>query len=110
MNTFNTTIRVLLAKRVMILIYVVALSCMMFGLSWSFAQQNAKADASTTYDSVRPTVAVVDRGTDGAGFSTSLQTFLAHDCDMVHVGSSDEDLQYAVASNYVDPLLTSSRC
>lgn len=103
MSTFRTCWRVLFAQRTMILVYIVYLSLMMFGLSWSIIQNLSNTDNSTTYETLRPEVAVVDRdGGAGSEFADSLRTFLAKDCDLVDVGTTSQDLQTAAASNYAD--------
>lgn len=103
MSTFRTCWRVLFAQRTMILVYIVYLSLMMFGLSWSIIQNLSNTDNSTTYETLRPEVAVVDRnGGVGSGFSDSLRKFLSKDCDLVDVGTTSQDLQTAAASNYAD--------
>lgn len=103
MSTFKTTFRVLFAQRVVIVIYVFALCCMMFGLSWSTVSSLAKSDSSVTYDPGRPEVSIINRdGTQGDKFVAAMTDFVSHDCDLVDIGSTDEDLQTAVASNYTD--------
>ena len=108
MSTFRTCWRVLFAQRTMILVYIVYLSLMMFGLSWSIIQNLSNTDNSTTYETLRPEVAVVDRnGGVGSGFSDSLRKFLSKDCDLVDVGTTSQDLQTAAASNYADLIAVS---
>ncbi|WP_026645113.1 ABC transporter permease [Bifidobacterium sp. AGR2158] len=102
MRTFKATLKILLAQRLMILIYVVWLCLMMFGLSWSLISDLSKMDNSTTFDSARPEVAVVNRDAHGAGLDEPMRAFLERDCDLVDVGTTDEQLQTAAASNYVD--------
>lgn len=102
MHTFKTTLKILLAQRLMILIYVVWLCLMMFGLSWSIIAGLAKSDNSTTFDSARPEVAVVSRDVHGEAFGDALRGFLGKDCDLVDVGTTSEELQTAAASNYAD--------
>ena len=46
----------------MILVYIVYLSLMMFGLSWSIIQNLSNTDNSTTYETLRPEVAVSAQG------------------------------------------------
>ena len=95
MHTFKTTLKILLAQRLMILIYVVWLCLMMFGLSWSIIAGLAKSDNSTTFDSARPAVAVVSRDVHGEAFGDALRGFLGKDCDLVDVGTTSEELQTA---------------
>ena len=90
MHTFKTTLKILLAQRLMILIYVVWLCLMMFGLSWSIIAGLAKSDNSTTFDSARPEVAVVSRDVHGEAFGDALRGFLGKDCDLVDVGTTSE--------------------
>ena len=103
MSTFKASLKVLVSKKLMIMIYVVWLCLMMFGLSWSIIQNLAHSDNSTTFASARPEVSVVNRDDDDSdALVRSLNEFLAKDCDLVDVGGSDEELQTAVASNYTD--------
>lgn len=76
MRTFKATLKILLAQRLMILIYVVWLCLMMFGLSWSLISDLSKMDNSTTFDSARPEVAVVNRDAHGAGLDEPMRAFL----------------------------------
>ncbi|MDE5641465.1 MAG: ABC transporter permease, partial [Bifidobacterium castoris] len=102
MHTFKTTLKILLAQRLMILIYVVWLCLMMFGLSWSMVTDLSKTDNSVTFDAMRPEVAVVNRDAHGEALDEMLRGFLTKDCDLVDVGTTDEQLQTAAASNYAD--------
>lgn len=103
MSTFKTTLKVLLAQRLVIIIYVVALCAMMFALSWSSVADLANADRSTKYEAARPEVALVNHdGKDGEQLAAPMRDFLAKDCDLVQVGTTSEALQQAAASNYVD--------
>ena len=103
MSTFRTCWRVLFAQRTMILVYIVYLSLMMFGLSWSIIQNLSNTDNSTTYETLRPEVAVGDReGGGGPGVSGSLGEILSQDCDPVDVGTTPPDLQTAAAPKYAE--------
>lgn len=102
MHTFKTTLKVLLAQKLMILIYVVWLCLMMFGLSWSIISNLAKSDSSVHYESAKADVAVVNRDAHGGELADAMREFLAKDCDLVDVGTTSEELQTAVASNYAD--------
>ncbi|MEE1295464.1 MAG: ABC transporter permease [Bifidobacterium sp.] len=103
MSTFKATAKVLFAQKGMLLLYVVALSLMMFGLVWSTITSLASSDNSMSYDAARPEVALVNRdGADGERLLAPMRDFLARDCDLVDVGTSSEELQTAVASNYAD--------
>ncbi|MGO4959871.1 ABC transporter permease [Bifidobacterium pseudolongum] len=102
MHTFKTTLKVLLAQKLMILIYVVWLCLMMFGLSWSIISNLAKSDSSVHYASAKADVAVVNRDAHGGELADAMREFLAKDCDLVDVGTTSEELQTAVASNYAD--------
>lgn len=102
MHTFKTTLKILLAQRLMILIYVVWLCLMMFGLSWSMVTELSKTDSSVTFDAARPEVAVVNRDAHGGALDEALRGFLTKDCDLVDVGTTGEQLQTAAASNYAD--------
>ena len=102
MHTFKTTLKVLLAQKLMILIYVVWLCLMMFGLSWSIISDLAKSDSSVHYESAKADVAVVNRDAHGGELADAMREFLAKDCDLVDVGTTSEELQTAVASNYAD--------
>ncbi|MEE0654332.1 MAG: ABC transporter permease [Bifidobacterium criceti] len=102
MHTFKTTLKILLAQKLMILIYVVWLCLMMFGLSWSLITELAKSDNSVAYESANADVAVVNRDAHGGELTDAMRAFLAKDCNLVDVGTTGEDLQTAAASNYAD--------
>ncbi len=102
MHTFKTTLKILLAQKLMILIYVVWLCLMMFGLSWSLITELATSDNSVAYESANADVAVVNRDAHGGELTDAMRAFLAKDCTLVDVGTTGEDLQTAAASNYAD--------
>lgn len=102
MHTFKTTLKVLLAQKLMILIYVVWLCLMMFGLSWTLITNLSASDSSVHYESAKADVAVVNRDAHGADLVDAMREFLAKDCNLVDVGTTSEDLQTAAASNYAD--------
>ncbi len=102
MHTFKTTLKVLLAQKLMILIYVVWLCLMMFGLSWTLITDLSASDSSVHYESAKADVAVVNRDPHGADLVGAMREFLAKDCNLVDVGTTSEDLQTAAASNYAD--------
>ncbi len=105
MHTFKSTLKVLLAQKLMILIYVVWLCLMMFGLSWTLITNLSASDSSVHYESAesaKADVAVVNRDPHGADLVGAKREFLAKDCNLVDVGTTSEDLQTAAASNYAD--------
>lgn len=102
MHTFKTTLKVLLARKLMILIYVVWLCLMMFGLSWSLITDLSASDSSVHYEPANAEVAVVNHDAHGGELVDAMREFLAKDCDLVDVGTTSEELQTAVASNYAD--------
>ena len=102
MHTFKTTLKVLLAQKLMILIYVVWLCLMMFGLSWTLITDLSASDSSVHYESPKADVAVVNRDAQGGDLVDAMREFLAKDCNLVDVGTTSEDLQTAAASNYAD--------
>ena len=102
MHTFKTTLKVLLAQKLIILIYVVWLCLMMFGLSWTLITNLSASDSSVHYESAKADVAVVNRDAHGGELVGAMREFLAKDCNLVDVGTTSEDLQTAAASNYAD--------
>ncbi|EFA23853.1 ABC transporter permease [Bifidobacterium gallicum] len=105
MHTYKTAIRVLLSKRLIILIYVGFLCLMMFGLSWMFASQTASLGSSDTYEPTHADVAIINQDAEHGRFAEDMRAFLSHDSDIIDIGSTAEQMQTAVASNYVDLII-----
>ena len=91
MHTFKATLKVLLAQKLIILIYVVWLCLMMFGLSWTLITNLSASDSSVHYESAKADVAVVNRDAHGGELVGAMREFLAKDCNLVDVGTTSED-------------------
>lgn len=101
MSTFKTAMRVLRAKKVYLIVYLVWLSIMVFAMAINpFSSISNNEDHE--FHSVRPEVAVVDRDHNREGFASALEKNLKSSCDLVSINTSSEGLQKAVASNYAD--------
>ncbi|KAA8825634.1 ABC transporter permease [Bifidobacterium reuteri] len=100
MNTCKATLRVLIAHRLYIIIYLVLIGIMMFTIS-AF-QLKSGTEIGDTFAPDKPSVAVVDRDADRGHIAGSLRAYLAPDHELVDVDDQPETLQRAVASNWVD--------
>lgn len=100
MNTCKAALRILKARKLYVIIYLVLIGTMMFSISWQIMRGSTAAGA-TTYEPESARIAVIDRDDDAEHVAQSLRSYLALDGEMV----PDDDsisLQQAVASNYVD--------
>lgn len=104
MNTCKAALKVLRAKKLYIIIYLVWLGLMMSFLSWS-SFTSSDGERIAVYEPERPAVAVIDRDGDAAGLSTQLKRYLSASCDLEDIEDGAIALQQAVASNYVDALV-----
>ncbi|MBT1161313.1 MULTISPECIES: ABC transporter permease [Bifidobacterium] len=101
MNTCKATVRVLLAHRTYIIIYLVLMGVMMFTLSWSQITA-ANRPVADTYEPAKVNVAVVDRDENRGGIADSLRDYLSESATLVDLDDDSESLQQAVASNWTD--------
>ncbi|MBW3091427.1 ABC transporter permease [Bifidobacterium sp. 82T10] len=101
MNTCKATVRVLLAHRTYIIIYLVLMGVMMFALSWSQITA-ANRPVADTYEPGKVSVAVVDRDANRDGIAESLRDYLTASATLVELDDDPESLQQAVASNWTD--------
>ncbi|MBT1171870.1 ABC transporter permease [Bifidobacterium sp. MA2] len=101
MNTCKATLRILVAHRLYILIYLVLIGVMMLSVGGS-ALSGAGDDAGDTYTPGRATVAIVDRDRDRGDIASAMRSYLAEGNDLVDIDDDPETLQQAVASNWVD--------
>ncbi|KAA8827115.1 ABC transporter permease [Bifidobacterium myosotis] len=101
MNTCKATVRVLIAHRLYIVIYLVLIGIMMFAISGAqlFGSRDASAD---TYEPGRATVAVIDRDANRGHIAETLRAYLADGNDLTELEDRSETLQQAVASHWVD--------
>ncbi|MBT1175200.1 ABC transporter permease [Bifidobacterium sp. LC6] len=101
MNTCKATVRVLLAHRTYIIIYLVLMGIMMFTLSWSQISAATRTVADT-YEPEKVNVAVIDRDTNRGGIAEGLRDYLSDSATLVELNDDAESLQQAVASNWTD--------
>ncbi|MCH9275234.1 ABC transporter permease [Bifidobacterium amazonense] len=101
MNTYKATVRVLLAHRTYIIIYLVLMGVMMLMLSWSQITA-ANRPVADTYEPAKVNVAVVDRDADRGGIADGLRDYLTESAALVELDDDPESLQRAVASNWTD--------
>ncbi|MBW3090626.1 ABC transporter permease [Bifidobacterium miconisargentati] len=101
MNTCKATVRVLLAHRTYIIIYLVLMGIMMFTLSWSQITA-ANRTVADTYEPEKVNVAVVDRDANRGGIADGLRDYLSDSATLVELDDGPESLQQAVASNWTD--------
>ncbi|NMM99876.1 multidrug permease ABC transporter [Bifidobacterium sp. DSM 109958] len=101
MNTCKATVRVLIAHKLYIIIYLIVIGIMMLAITGS-TLTSGKDTAGDAYDPGRATVAIVDRDGNRGSIAASLRAYLAADADMTDLADDPETLQQAVASNWVD--------
>ncbi|MBW3087915.1 ABC transporter permease [Bifidobacterium sp. 82T24] len=103
MNTCKATLRILSAHKLYVVIYLVLIGILVFSMSWSMLSSNAaSANAATTYEPERPTVAVVDRDANRGGIADGMREYLAASSTLTDIPDDPESLQQAVASNWTD--------
>ncbi|KAB5606998.1 ABC transporter permease [Bifidobacterium jacchi] len=102
MNTCKATLRVLLAHRLYIFIYLVLIGIMMFSISGAQLFGSRDEGGSDTYAPGRPTVAVIDRDANRGRIAQEMREYLADSSDLVDLQDDPRTLQQAVASNWVD--------
>ncbi|PLS24162.1 ABC transporter permease [Bifidobacterium imperatoris] len=101
MNTCKATVRVLVAHRTYIIIYLVLMGIMMFTLSWSQITAATRTVADT-YEPEKVNVAVIDRDANRGGIAEELRDYLSDSATLVELDDDAESLQQAVASNWTD--------
>ena len=101
MNTCKAALRILKARKLYVIIYLVLIGTMMFSISWQIMRGSTAARA-TTYEPESARIAVIDRDDDAEHVAQSLRSYLALDGEMVTIDDDSISLQQAVASNYVD--------
>ncbi|MBT1163602.1 ABC transporter permease [Bifidobacterium felsineum] len=101
MNTCKATVRVLLAHRTYIIIYLVLMGIMMFTLSWSQITAATRTVADT-YEPEKVNIAVIDRDSNRGGIAEGLCDYLSDSATLVELDDDSESLQHAVASNWTD--------
>ena len=101
MNTCKAAMRILKARKLYVIIYLVLIGTMMFSLSWQIMRGSSAAGAST-YEPKPARIAVIDRDNNAEHVTESLRSYLALDGEMVDIDDDSVSLQQAVASNYVD--------
>ncbi|OXN01708.1 ABC transporter permease [Bifidobacterium vansinderenii] len=100
MNTCKVTLRILIAHRLYVIIYLVMIGVLMFGIGWSLLTSGT--GAGDTYAPSRPTVAVIDRDDGRGGIADAMRDYMKADGELVSLQDDSEALQQAVASNYTD--------
>ncbi|KFI92370.1 ABC permease [Bifidobacterium saguini DSM 23967] len=101
MNTYKATVRVLLAHRTYIIVYLILMGIMMFSLSWSQLAASVQPVADT-YEPNKVNIAVIDRDGNRGGMAEGLRDYLSESATMIELDDTAESLQQAVASNWVD--------
>ena len=101
MNTCKAAMRILKARKLYVIIYLVLIGTMMFSLSWQIMRGSSAAGAST-YEPKPARIAVIDRDNNAEHVTESFRSYLALDGEMVDIDDDSVSLQQAVASNYVD--------
>lgn len=101
MNTCKAAMRILKARKLYVIIYLVLIGTMMFSLSWQIMRGSSAAGAST-YEPKPARIAVIDRDNNAEHVTESLRSYLALDGEIVDIDDDSVSLQQAVASNYVD--------
>lgn len=103
MTTFKTAIRIVVAHKLYIFIYLFGLSGMMIGLLLSsLGSFSSVSNDNATFTPTRASVAVIDRDKNTAGISQGLREYLGNSQNVVQVTDTAESLQDAVAKNFVD--------
>ncbi|MBT1176367.1 ABC transporter permease [Bifidobacterium callimiconis] len=100
MNTCKVTLRILIAHRLYVIIYLVMIGVLMFGIGWSLLDSGSKT--GDTYAPSRPLVAVIDRDDGRGGIANAMRDYVKADGELISLQDDSETLQEAVASNYVD--------
>lgn len=100
MNTCKAAMRILKARKLYVIIYLVLIGTMMFSLSWQIMRGSSAAGAST-YEPKPARIAVIDRDNNAEHVTESLRSYLALDGEMVDIDDDSVSLQQAVAQDYV---------
>ncbi|KAA8817150.1 ABC transporter permease [Bifidobacterium callitrichos] len=100
MNTCKATLRVLIAHRIYILVYLIGIGVMMLALGGS--ELSGNRPVGDTYTPGKADVAVIDRDANRGGVADAMRAYLAVDNDLTDLDDDPETLQQAVASNWVD--------
>ncbi|PST46470.1 multidrug permease ABC transporter [Bifidobacterium callitrichos] len=100
MNTCKATLRVLIAHRIYILVYLIGIGVMMLALGGS--QLSGSRPVGDTFTPGKADVAVIDRDANRGGVADAMRAYLAVDNDLTDLNDDPETLQQAVASNWVD--------
>lgn len=101
MNTCKAAMRILKARKLYVIIYLVLIGTMMLSISWQI-MRGSSATGSSTYEPKAARIAVIDRDNNAEHVAESLRSYLALDGEMVGIDDDSVSLQQAVASNYVD--------
>ena len=97
MNTCKAALRILKARKLYVIIYLVLIGTMMFSISWQIMRGSTAAGA-TTYEPESARIAVIDRDDDAEHVAQSLRSYLALDGEMVTIDDDSISLQQAVVS------------
>ena len=100
MNTCKAALRILHARKLYVIIYLVWIGAMMLGISGRSSCLTKRGQHH--YQPSAAQVAIIDRDADADGLASSLRSYLSTDSEIVDIADDDESLQQAVASNYVD--------
>ena len=101
MNTCKATLRILVAHRIYLMIYLVFMSILMMSISWAMLTSTSGSMAKT-FEPAKTRVAIIDRDSDRGDIATSMRAYMSDSSELVDIGDADEALQQAVASNWVD--------
>lgn len=76
MNTCKAAMRILKARKLYVIIYLVLIGTMMFSISWQIMRGSSTAGAST-YEPKSARIAVIDRDNNADHVAESLRSYLA---------------------------------
>lgn len=101
MNTCKATLRILVAHRIYLMIYLVFMGILMMSISWAMLTSTSGSMAKT-FEPAKTRVAIIDRDSDRGDIATSMRAYMSDSSELVDIDDADEALQQAVASNWVD--------
>ena len=101
MNTCKATLRILVAHRIYLMIYLVFMGILMMSISWAMLTSTSGSMVKT-FEPAKTRVAIIDRDSDRGDIATSMRAYMSDSSELVDIDDADEALQQAVASNWVD--------
>lgn len=92
MNTCKAAMRILKARKLYVIIYLVLIGTMMLSISWQI-MRGSSATGSSTYEPKAARIAVIDRDNNAEHVAESLRSYLALDGEMVGIDDDSVSLQ-----------------